>query len=704
MAKFNFQKPGFLAGQVSPKALGRTDMPQYPFACEEMTNFIATKQGPALGRPGSCFVQPVHGGETIVRLIPFIFSKTESYVIAITPGSIQATNTATRNTTTVYLSSTYASNELTEVQYTQSADTLYLVHPNHPPFTVVRTAVDTFQTAQFPSIIGTLIPNNLQVKQYPFRDSNIDTTKTLTASATTGTITVTASTSIFNSGHVGTIWKMTVGSTTGAFIIQSYTSGTSVTAGILNTLGGTTATSDWEEPAWSYYRGWPRTVCFFNGRIVYGGSPSYPDTIWASKALDYTHLMAKKFVQDTSTDTSGLKYFGAAAASDPAVFTLASQQVNSIQWMSPGKSLAIGTLGAEYVGAAIVGNDVNVFSAESAHGSNYVQAKRSAYTVEYVRRSGRSLMEMQFDFQAQSYVSKDLSAFAYHNPITQMDWQESMQVLWCVDSSGVLFGMTRDHDQQVSAWHYRQMGGSSKDANGNVVPPQVLSVCCAPSNDGQYDDVWVAVHRFVNGSHVYHIETFGREYTYSSLDPYPTIALSVFDAPYFMDAASYFNSFGSPTNTVSGLTWLAGQTVNVLADGTPITGLVVDSSGNLTLPANYTRIIVGLPYAPRLKPVRPDAGAVLGSAQGAKKRIDRAVIRFNRTVGAAVGRDYSNLQEINFRDASLPMNAPIPPFTGDQIVEFNGTFDTDGYFCIQQNTPGPITVVSISVRGEANES
>jgi hypothetical protein len=702
MAKFNSIKPGFLAGEVSPKALGRVDMPQYGFACEELRNMIALIEGGAMRRPGSQYVKNTQG-DVAARLIPFIFSKTEAYVFEITTTTIRAISVSDRSVATVTMPFNYSSGELNEIQFTQSADVLYLVHQNHIPYTISRVAPGVFITVAFGA--GPEL-TKFWVKRWPFLDPNITAT-TLQPSATTGVITVTASVAnTIQAGHVGAIFKLTHAGVTGAVQITGITDAFHAVGSVINTFGATGATSNWEESAWSDLRGWPRTIAFFENRLFYGGTPFKPDTLWASKAFNYTHLMARKFEQDGAADVSGINYFGTTVATDPLAFAVASQQVNAIQWLSPGKTLAVGTLGAEYVGSDISATSAPTFDPESTHGSSFVAAKRAGTTVLYTTRSGKRISELQFEFTQNSFVSKNLSRFAKHGRIVQMDYQDERQILWCVDADGNLFGMTRDKDQEMTAFHYHELGGTGVDmllGTPRVGGGSVLSLCVVPNEDGTHDDVWLCVTRVVNGAQIYTIEVIGREYEHASLDDYPAFLPTIFNAPVWADCASWHDHSGSPVTSITGLNRFKGETVDILANGFALTPAQVTTGGVLTIPSSE-RIVVGFPYSWKIKPVRPDAGAVLGSSQGATKRIDRVVIRFYRTVGCLVGPTYGIFEEMNFRPTGLPVNQPIPLYSGDKKVSFQGGHDMDGYVCLQGSQPYPATVLAIMAKGETNEA
>ncbi|WP_410925272.1 hypothetical protein, partial [Pseudomonas aeruginosa] len=73
---------------------------------------------------------------------------------------------------------------------------------------------------------------------------------------------------------------------------------------------------------------------------------------------------------------------------------------------------------------------------------------------------------------------------------------------------------------------------------------------------------------------------------------------------------------GAPTTTISGLTWLTGQTVGVLGDGATHPDVVVDNTGKITLQRSVSIAQVGLKYTSAGKTMRIEAGGADGPAQG----------------------------------------------------------------------------------------
>jgi hypothetical protein len=94
------------------------------------------------------------------------------------------------------IGSPYLSTDLPNIRWAQSADVLNLVVSTQPPATVTRTTTTTF-TFTVPTYLNG-----------PFQDINIDGTTTVYTSGTQGSVTITASSGIFQPGHVGSLFTI----------------------------------------------------------------------------------------------------------------------------------------------------------------------------------------------------------------------------------------------------------------------------------------------------------------------------------------------------------------------------------------------------------------------------------------------------------------------------------------------------------------
>ena len=431
---------------------------------------------------------------------------------------------------------------------------------------------------------------------------------------------------------------------------------------IAGTTGGTT--NRWAFGRWSETRGWPDNVAFYRERLVF----STGQILNFSVAGDFENFAAKN-------DS------GEVAADQAITIEIASDTVNDVLWMMPSDGLLLGTAGGEFVCSELTTDEVfgpgNVkIAQQSTYGSRSVMPLQIGEGVVFVQRAGRKLREMQYEFASDGFKSVDLSVFAEHitySGISDIVYQqEPHSIIWCSLNNGNLVGFTFNREQDVLGWHRHPIGG-----DGIVECMEVI-----PNPDGSQDDLWMIVRRTINGQTKRYIEYLEQDFTDES---------DIEDA-FFVDSGLTYD--GAPATTISGLGHLEGEEVAILVDGATHPLRTV-TSGSVTLQRAGSKVQIGLPFQTLLQTLRLEAGAADGTAQGKTKRITKVVVRFLATVGAQAGVNPADLDEIQFRSPSVPMDQAVPPFTGDKMVEWPGSYDFDGYMYISQPQPLPMTIVAL---------
>lgn len=458
--------------------------------------------------------------------------------------------------------------------------------------------------------------------------------------------------------------------------ITAYTSATSVQAIVQGTsplpggvVGSGNATFRWALSAFSGQEGYPSRVTFFRERLTLAKD----QTLYFSVSADFENFAAR--------DESG------QIVADRAIqATISSDQVNAVQWMSPSQKLLIGTTASEF--SCSENSSSEPFSPgnlkieqETSEGSRSVTPLRIGNAVLMVQRSGRKLKELQFAIQQYSYQSNDLNILAEHitqGGIQQVTWhKEPYLAVWAVRGDGQLLGFTYNKEQDTVGWHRHILGGAF-----GAGAPVVESVCVIGAPDRTRDELWMTVKRTINGQTKRYIEYLEREWQVGDTQA----------SCYYVDCGATYS--GAPATTISGLSWLEGQTVQVLTDGAAHPDRTV-TGGAITLQVAASTVQVGLGYNSTLQTNRIEAGAGDGTAQGKTKRLNKVVIRFLNTLGAKAGPNASTLDTIEFRDGSNPMDAPPPLFTGDKLIEWPGSYEFEGYCMVRQTQPLPMTVVAI---------
>lgn len=133
----------FTAGELSPKFDGRVDLSKYFNGCSTLENMTVFSLGVARRRGGFEYINEIKDSTKEAVLVPFEFSVEQAYILEFgeqyvriyKDGVIVESGGSPVEVVTPYLES-----ELPEVRYTQSADILFVVHPNHPPAEISRTS------------------------------------------------------------------------------------------------------------------------------------------------------------------------------------------------------------------------------------------------------------------------------------------------------------------------------------------------------------------------------------------------------------------------------------------------------------------------------------------------------------------------------------------------------------------------------------
>jgi len=665
MARVAAQLTNFTAGELSPRLDGRVDLAKYPAGCATVENMVIYPHGAAARRPGTQYIAEVKSSAAKTRLIPFEFSTTQTYILEFGNQYIRffRDNGQILSGGSPYeISSPYLTAELFDIKFAQSADIMYITHPNHAVRKLSRTGHTSWSLTECNFTNG------------PFLDTNTSTT-TLTASGVSGSVTITASSNTFVSTDVGR--QVRIGS--GHSKITNFSSATSVTVTTTTNFPNTNASTDWSLGAFSETTGHPSCVSFFEQRLVFAATLNNPQTVYFSKSGDYENMDAN--------------IGGTVADDDAIIYTIASNQVNAIRFMAASRTLIIGTAGGEFTVSGGGDNDAvtptNVLiKKQSNHGAANTDAIAVGNATLFLQRAKRKIRELAYNFDVDGYTAPDLTILAEHvteGNIVEMAYQEEpLAIVWCVRGDGELVALTYQREQEVVAWHRHVFGGVF--GSGKAV---CESVAVIPKEDSEYE-LYMIIKRTINGAtkrYVEFLNTFDFDQT---------------DNTSFNFLDSQLSYSGSSATTISGLSHLEGQTVSILANGATHPDKVV-SSGQITLDRAVTKAKIGLSYTSILKTMRIDAGSQNGSAQGKTKRIYEVTARLFESVGVEVGPDLNNMERVPFRTSSDPMDQGIPPFTGDKEVEFRGNYDTDGFMIVRQTQPLPLTLLSLYPRLITND-
>ena len=651
----------FTAGEISPRLEGRIGIEKYREGLAEMVNMVVMPHGGVTRRPGTEFLGEVKDSSVKNRLIPFQFKTSDTYILEFGDQTMR-----------VYRNGLQILNG--------AAKTITGITQADPG--VVTSASHGFSNGDEVYVSGIVGMTELNGRNYLVANA---TTNTFTLQDLFGNdIDTTGFTAYASAGEAEEIYEIAtpyaeadlfalnyVQSADTMYIVHpSYDIRVLTRAANNNWSFATASITGSPSPALSGANNRPSVVTFFEQRLVFANTNNNPQTLWFSKNGDYLN-----FTVGTADD-------------DALIYTIASNDVNAIRYMSSTRVLTVGTSGGEYVVTATSDGPVTPTTTLIRKYSNYgtapTQPVQVADVTLFLQRGARKVREFRYigDVNASAYQAPDMTILAEHitqGGITQFAYQqEPDSVIWAVRADGTLLGMTYRREEEVVAWHKHVIGGEFD--SGQAV---VESIATLPTDTGE-DELYMIVKRTINGATKRYIEL---------MKPFD-FASDTRNA-FFVDSGLAYS--GSSTSSLSGLFHLEDEEVQVLANGATHPDVTV-ASGSVALTFAATTAAVGYSYTSSMQTMRLEAGSADGTSQGKPKRIHGITMRIYETVGIEVGSDASDADRIPFRDSSMAMDQAVPLFTGDKDIEFPGGYDNDDRIFVRQDQPLPMTVLALFPR------
>lgn len=437
MTRIREMKTTFTAGEVSSDLLGRGDLRAYENGALKLRNVFINPTGGVTRRAGLRFIDTAAGDG---RLIAFEFNTQQTYLLVLTDEQIDIYASGVKEAT---IAAPWTESQISQLAWTQSADTLLLTHPDVPPKKLTRTGISTWSLTDWNFF------EDEGVKYQPYYKF-ADSEATITPSGTTGSITLTSSEDVFAEGHEGT--RLRVGGK--EVEVTDYDSATVVTVTTIEDLESTDATIDWQEQAFSAVRGYPITVAFHQDRLVIGGSRDLPNRLWFSKSGDLFNFDLGEGLDDESIE-----------------FAILSDQVNAIRGIFSGRHLQVFTSGAEWMVTGDPLTPTSVQIRRQTRVGSVINRYIPPITVDgatlYVARNRQEIHEFLYTDIEQAYSSTDLALLSRHvigTPIDQ-DYDQKNRLLHIVRDDGKFASLTVFRSEQVSAWTLHETNGDAKSVS-----------------------------------------------------------------------------------------------------------------------------------------------------------------------------------------------------------------------------------------------
>ena len=393
----------FTSGELTRKLDARLDFKKFFNGARTLENMIVYPQGGVAKRPGFKYIAETRQSHMKSRLIPFVFSDTQAYILEFGEGYIQfyMDGGQLQSGSSAYMVSTsFAEEDLADIKFTQSADVLYITHSSYAPQKLSRSGHTnwTLQDVNF-------LPGPISEEGHELAADLILAQATVSGVSMSG-VSAHSTAAVFLAGDVDRVitcgagraiisgvtdashiqvtivdafsgvtceendwtvegtpstylvcWSAKVdkgeetycdatggntfrsaddgkyiGFHDGIIRITEVTSNTRIWGEIMSDLDTYTSTKDWtlNDLMWSLSNGYPSCVEFFEERLFFAGSTTYPQTVWGSQTGDY-----ENFIPGAEDD-------------DSVEFAIAADQVNVIKWIKAIKKLLVGTTGGEW--------------------------------------------------------------------------------------------------------------------------------------------------------------------------------------------------------------------------------------------------------------------------------------------------------------------------------------------------------------------
>ena len=712
----------FAGGEITPELLGRVDLGKFQTGLARALNFITLPHGPATRRPGTRFVREAKTSSLYTHLVPFAFSADQTMVLefgngyvrfhsqggtllsgtpaaysgatAYTPGDMvtqsgskyvciaNTTGNAPPNATYWYslpatgeyeIPTPYTTANLPDLHFKQSADVLTLMHPSHAIRELRRYGATKWALSTVSFAPGLAAPTSVTATatgtgtiSYSYRvtavaDDGIDeslasSTATCTNNlATAGNYNTVSWTAVSGAARYN-VYKLTggvyayVGQASGTIFKDDNFTGDQVKSPPEALITFNNATGNY-----------PSTGTYHDQRRWFAGTDNNPQGLLSTRPGTENNITSSIPSQDD----------------DALEVRIAAQQQNRIRHLVSLSDILALTAGGEWrifsSGGETIAPSTITIKPQGYAGANNVQPVVTSGSILYVQAQGAHIRELSYNWESSAYRSVDMSIMAPHlvngYTITQLAFSRAPdQTMWAVRSDGALLGMTYVPEHQVYGWHQHSTDGAFESI--------------AVVAEGNEDVLYAIVRRTIGGNTKRYIER---------LD---TRLFGTLEDAFFVDCGATYD--GAPTASVSGLSWLEGKTVAILADGAVHPTRVV-TGGAIALNNSYSKVHVGLPITADLQTLPLAMDSAQAAGQGTIKNVNKVHMRIYQSSGVKAGPTFTRLREYPARSVDDPYGSPPALRTGEIEMSIDPSWNTDGSVCVRKDDPLPLTLLSMTV-------
>jgi hypothetical protein len=735
----------FVRGEITKRLHARASLDLYRSALAVCENFITLPHGGIRKRGGTYFAGETKNSDQ-ERPIPFIFSETQAYMLFF--GDLYFRVYAyggpvLNGPAVVEVVSPYSYEDVVDLQFKQSGDVLYVTHPDFPPHKVTRASNTSW------SIDETVYTDG------PFTTQNSDTSVKMYASATTGTVTITADDDVFSADMVGQLVKIQVETyeTWRPWESGGYLTGGGSAAGLIRRYNG------------NVYQGVEPTSVV--GKLRMGGTPPthLEGAEWDGAGEDPENYDG---VANTYSDNYGVKWqylhsgYGVARITAVAVDGLSATA--TVLTTFPGEVVGSGnksyrwSLGG-FGGEFSYPRSVQIFEERLFYGQKYSVYGSKTFDFTSFRPGADDDDALSFQLAGTSDITwleesdgflivgtiggvRTLSGGGANDQLTPSKFKNrASPTKRCSSIPPVKAGSTFvyvgfDRKSVVEMSYSLERNGYNTSPisiiSEHIAKLGVSSMCYQSEtdqlfwmglDDGQAAGLTYEADQNVRGWHRHKIggSFEGSDYgivEWVASSPgqagsddiwlivkrtidgatrryievlQPAFEYGDIEDAYLVDCGLTYD--GLPTNSVGGLSHLEGELVKILADGVVYSRTV--SAGAVSIPVEASKWHVGLPYTAVAETLELDVGGRDGSVLGRRKRVNAVIFSVLETANIYVrsaSRDDFVLQRAG-RNTVAALSDVVSLYTGNlDEVKLDDTWEGQGRLRIEAPDPVPCTI------------
>ena len=753
-----YMQPSFSGGEFDPKVMGRIDSERYATGLKQCENFYIHKFGSVSNRTGFLFLDNAKYSDKRCRLVPFVYSSDQSYVLEFGDQYIRFWNSdgtlIMADDEPLEVVTPYTVDKLRKLRFAQSADKVFIACQDVKPMVLSRDSLNSWSIAEF------------NYKRGPFSAQNLEDSQKITPSGTSGNITLTSNFDLFKSGHVGSVWRIDQNMPGGTVKIKLTAAGTSdtITCGAGDTWRLVTHGAGWvgqlcversydggetwlqlrsyehkaNEANWNVYAEEPEQCLLrINVKELTDGTVSANLSVDPYVNTGYVTITGYTSARSVSATVDTEKPLGSNEATDmwwEAAWSNAQGYPAAVAFYEDRLAFA-GTNGSPRGVWMSKSGDYNNFGTSSPTSEDddsiqIVLTSRKMSIIHSLITMRQSLMAFSEDgVNTISYADSSLTpssvtqrAESYFGAKEIEPLTVGAQVIYVQEVGGAVRDIGYDYVQD--AYSGDEVSLFASHLVNRTVPVEmayqqepdsivwfvrddgVLLSCtymreqkmvawAKHTTQGQFESVCVIPYG--NNARVWCAvkrTTNGADVRCIERMTLRLPTEKPEDQCYLDSAYAYDEDTATDTLTVP---HLAGQTVRVMMDGNILPDNVVANDGTLTLERAGKKILVGLGYLSKLETLNIETQGFVrqGVMQGHKLQIAEIVLRLLHTRGGRIGSDENHLDEWQRRARLDFLGNAIDLYTGDVHLVGNFTKEEGGNVMIVQDVPMPFTLLAI---------